>query len=187
MEHLINLLNTPKEFVKQLCFAFELLNDAPHFYNYPRFIHEELTELIENDAVGAHTANRALLVDDICDSLWVICAKLHHTDIRQAISDYRHLKSTKNYQRNNSMLISNIAHYKYERDYVTVVTQLLILAHYNAINIEKAFSALIKENMSKLDYPLGMINEVLRDGKLQKKDFNDKLYPWYKPADFSVF
>lgn len=207
MEHLIELMTAPKVFVQKLKFSFEMLdllglndedilNDiiklnksskANQSYDYERFINEELTELIENHTLGLHVNNRALLVDDICDSIWTICAKLNMSDIKQAVYDFDQARIAKVYPRDNKMIIAEIRHHKSKYDYVTILTRLLILSHYNSINIDAAFKALTEENMSKLNFPIGMIEEVLRDGKLQKKDLQGNFYPWYRPADFSVF
>ncbi len=59
--------------------------------------------------------------------------------------------------------------------------------YYPEMDIDGALIALAAENRSKLDYPDNKIIEVFRDNKLQKKDPDGNLYPWYKPANFYEF
>lgn len=178
MTDLIELLKKPKQWVNKCQqHLTELGYTEP--YNYDRFISEELGELIGNLKSGKTPANRALLVDDIVDSTWVLLAVANSVTIcleDMGYSSYRMQALLKKYHRgvNTSILIG----------------ELIGFAHANNINWQAAFAALVEENYSKLppiESSKELIKEIFRDNKIQKRDLEGNYYPWFKPADFSVF
>jgi len=135
-----------------------------------------LGKLIGNLKSGKTPANRALLVDDIVDSMWVLLAGANNVTIcfeDMGYSPYRMQALLKKYHRgiNTSILIG----------------ELIGFAHANNIDWQSAFSALVEENYSKLNFPIERRAEVFRTGKIQKRDLEGNYYQWFKPADFSVF
>lgn len=50
-----------------------------------------------------------------------------------------------------------------------------------------ALNAVVAENLTKLQYPEDKRDEVWRNNKLQKKDQDGNLYPWYQPAKFANY
>lgn len=175
MTDLIEILKKPKQWV-ELCqqHLTELGYTEP--YDYSRFINEELGELVGNLKSGKTPANRALLVDDIVDSMWVLLAGANSVTIcleDMGYSPYRMQSLLKKHQRgvNLSMLIG----------------ELIGFARANNIDWQAAFSALVAENYSKLDFSIECRAEIFRTGKIQKRDLDGDYYQWFKPADFSVF
>ena len=174
MTDLIELLKKPKQWVA-LCqqHLTELGYTDP--YDYDRFINEELGELVGNLKSGKTPANRALLVDDIVDSMWVLLARTRTVSLPLE-------KTSENIKIRNWLGIFN----QMSTD-STRAGLLIDLALLNNIDWQAAFSALVAENYSKLDFPIERRAEIFRTGKIQKRDLDGSYYPWFKSADFSVF
>ncbi len=172
MTDLIELLKKPKQWVAECqTHLTELGYTEP--YDYDRFISEELGELIGNLKSGKTPANRALLVDDIVDSMWVLLAKSYFACI-PLYTEYEDL----------TYLINHLDVFRDEESRIAIIIRL---ADKFNINWQSAFAALVEENYGKLDFPIERRAEVFRDMKIQKRDLDGNYYPWFKPADFSVF
>ena len=185
MNNLIELLKKPKEFVSKCQYWLDKLGFDQE-YDYDRYINEELGELINNHQEGNHDNNRALLVDDIVDSMWVVLAKSMYVSLDLIVCDNFPYYSDDNYIYHIKYYVNSVDSYS-SSNLSSIFRQLIFLAQLNNIDWQAAFAALAEENMSKLNFDEELAAEVFRTGKLNKKDPEGNLYPWYRPADFSKF
>lgn len=155
MTDLIELLKKPKQWVNE-CQQHLTELGYTELYNYDRFISEELGELIGNLKSGKTPTNRALLVDDIVNSMWVLLARSNFICIPLFIEDG-----------DLSNLIDILCILHDEQDKIAV---LISIANKFNINWQTALAALIAEKYSKLDFPIERRAEVFRDMKIQKRD-----------------
>jgi hypothetical protein len=175
-------------------------------YDYTRFVNEEVKELIDNFMLSKSTVNKTLFVDDLADSLWVCLAALPASRLPElCITIDKFLTSTtsddaldylttqsgvriinRRLRQYNSFITSNN-----EELWIVpleaIICELMLLAEHEGVDIIAAFEALCDENNSKLDFPINCLQEVFRDGKLNRKDIRGGLYPWVKMTDFSKF
>jgi hypothetical protein len=183
--NIIELLKQPKEFVQKCQEHLDALGYTDG-YDYERYIREEVLELLRNHIEDKHYGNRALLVDDIVDSMWVLLAKLPQITI--PLNYFR--RDTNSFfdeLRVNFELYCGYGKFSVDDTLITILSCIIKICIHENIDWQSAFAALVEENMSKLDFPEHMRGEVFRDGKCNKKDPQGNLYPWYKPADFSRF
>ena len=161
------------------------------------FVYEECMELLTNDETGAHDTDKALLVDDIVDVLWVTLQAMSETQFNTAQRDLiamlnggtirNHpkpvwIKHIKKAMRNVMQDEADVDSYLY--GIVYYVAQLALISN---VKLEKAFAALCDENWSKLNYPEEKVVEVFRNNRINKKDDLGNAYPWYKPASFNLY
>jgi len=168
-------LNYSKIFVKKCKSELEKLKFSNE-YDYDRFIREETGELVTNYKLG--NSDRRLFIDDVCDSIWTLTAVLHEKDISLIFDFFEILDTITEKEDDLIVLLSDFVKIK---KYDLALLTVFKLAKINNVDFLKHYDLLIKENMSKLDYPRERVGEVFRDGKCNKKDSNGNLYPWYTP------
>lgn len=186
MQTLQELFKQPKVFVEK-CQGYLTQLGFDKTYDYYRFFMEETSELINNHNNGKHINNRALLCDDLMDSIWTALA-MYEGDFSDIHLTYDFYIEDKNDY--HIYVIQKLRYNFDESNLVKIINILINICNHNNIDIMAAFGALCEENMSKLP-PNGsskeFIREVYRDGKCNKKDYSGKLYSYYKHADFSKF
>lgn len=187
----------PSLFKKKFCEFMHTIN-PDYVFDAPRFVIEELTEYVENAKTGKHETDPALLLDDVCDTIWVCTqASTSHGFVDKV---YKAINvDTCRLQKETIDEFLSIALDRYKichttsqdwfhdeilMDIVRIVVLPAVIAGHDW---RGAFNALVGENMSKLNIPTDMIPEVFRNDRLNKKNESGEFYPWYKPADFSQF
>lgn len=179
------IFNLPKLFVEEALADLRFVHDKAE-YDYMRYIDEELGELLGNYVSGASISNRTLLVDDIADSLWVVLAKISEKELKIAI-DYADLRRNDIGATFEDAIACVFKEFIQGKDLSFILYGLLRAAYSQMIDVYKLVHALAEENFSKFNFDRDKINEVYRDGKLNKKSPDGVCYSWFRATDFSKF
>lgn len=173
-----------------------------YVFDAPRFVIEELTEYVDNAADGGHEKTPELLIDDICDTLWCCSQASNSYGFLDKVYSAINVDSCRLQKETiDEFLSSQLTRYKnfiaghntheammdwqHDEILLDIVRIVVLPAVLGGHDWHSAFHALVDENMSKLNIPDSMIEEVFRNDRLNKKDEEGNFYPWYQPADFS--